>query len=455
MTVYASWLREDDDGKSVDLSRLPELIDREARPDVPKCAVGVKIFTRQCGHRQAVPVRCGKPTCPECERVRSVEAVFRWQPVIDAMVHPKMTVLAVKSDPVLEVAGRRLAECYARFLDLRIGGRKRGYFKAKTAEFIAAHAEEFDRHHAEDVHRKDTAGWLESCGKFWDRDLDCVWGRKQGKAAQHLEALEVEVRSYAGVDGTLKTYVRLQKRCETARRHVEALADGMKVRDLFTGVRSLDITWNAFTGWHPHFHLAHDSIFIPFPALLALWMEACTVDGKSVAAFVDPDEELKPGECIGRTAHISALRKPQEVLKYVTKHVDGGPHALPDEKKGELEAYLHGKKRIWPLGNARPRELEKAPCPSCKHSDCKCDHGEVLGRHLGDGIWSSCEGRYARVYRLRGLGLTWDEVTPNLDGHWVTTFIQHSGDCLTDGERVLALLAAAGPPGAQNGALVG
>lgn len=395
MSKYASWLADEDGTYSVDLSSLPKLINYEAkrklRSVVPSCAAGVKIFTRQCGHRQAVPIRCGKPTCPDCEPIRSAEAVYRWQPTIDAMAHPKMVVLAVQSDKVLEVAGRRLADCFARFMDLRIGGRKRGYYQSKTVEFITAHAAEFDNHHAEDPLRKNAAGWLESCEQFWTSDLSSLGKRK-------------------------------------AHRH----PGGLKVRDLLKGIRSLEITWSPFTGWHPHFHMAADGIFIPFPALLMLWMEACTVDGKSLAVFGDPDDELAQGECIGRTAHISALRKPQEVLKYVTKHFDGGPHGLPNDRKHELEAYLHGKKRVWPIGDVKPRPLEKPICPSCKDPACKCDHGEILSQQADDGIWSTVDGKYARIYRLPGLGLTWDEVTPSLDGKWLTAFSSHNGNCLTE-----------------------
>jgi hypothetical protein len=313
-----------------------------------------------------------------------------------------MIVLAVVSNVVLAVAAKNLAKCFTRFMDLRIGGRQRPYFKQKTIDFVEAHKAEFDANHEKDPASKDAAAWLVSCARFWDNDLAML--ARVLKAKRRRRALDPST--------------------------------GMKVRDLFYGLRSLDITWNPMTGgWHPHLHLLVDSVYIPFPALLMLWVEACTINDCSMAAFGDPDDVLEPGQSIGQTAHVSALRKPQEVLKYVTKNFDGSANALPHAQKDELVAFLYRKKRVWPVGKANPRKLGTTS-PKCKDPNCKCgSRVSFTQKTLDADVWGTADGRHARFYRVKGLGLTWDEVTMSLAGGWISTaFSSHDGGSATEGE---------------------
>jgi hypothetical protein len=464
--IYKSWLSEDGDldryALAADILRLGEdrlLDDRkklvgdwraavdtseshvndrsDSKAGLPECAKGLKVFTRECGHKQAVVIRCGKPTCPDCERLRAAEAVARWGPIIEKMKHPKMLVLAVQSSQSLELAGALLEWAFARFMDLRIGGRNRAGYKLETQAFITEHAAEFDKHHAADNSRRSADQWRESCDRFWDDDIDNLWSQQRAKAEKQLAACNAELKldGRGSLAGQFMRFDVLRAKRDRAEARVRSFDDGIKVRDLLFGIRPLEVTWNAFSGWHPHYHLAIDSIYLPFPAVLVLWMRACTISGgASVAALADPDEDLQPGECFGRTAHISALRSPKEVLKYVTKHVDHRGElitaSLPAEKKQELEEYLKGKKRVWPIGNAKPKELPKAACPGCGDNTCKCDRGETVKDYCAADIWKTAGGDYLRVLRVKGKGLVWERLAVS-DGGEAAPFSSHMGDCLT------------------------
>ena len=191
--------------------------------------------------------------------------------------------------------------------------------------------------------------------------------------------------------------------------------------------------WHTARAWHPHFHCAVDGILRPFPALLVLQIQACTIGEACVAALADPDEELAEGEVPGRTAHISALRNPAEVIKHVTKHQDyagdeEGHFALSADRRQELEEALHGKQRIKPLGGAEFKELPQAVCSGCQTPGCKCQGGEVISEYCAGDIWKSPEGDFIRVWREKGNGLMW-ECLPNADAPLQDT----TGNSLTEG----------------------
>lgn len=378
---------------------VPSVSDGPAR--LGSCTTGLMLLSRKCGHNQVVPIGCGLPTCPECERRRSQKVIARWSPTFAKMKHPKMLVLAMKSSAVL-IRGREiLAKCYDRFQNLRLGRVARRRLKQATLDLIEELRPQLDANHNADQKRFSADKFIRSCNRFWDVDVPQL---ERAKIARVLAAEESPTKNKLA----------------------------MKVRDLFYGVRGLEVTENIFSGWHPHYHIAFDGPFIPWPAVMALWQRACTVNGECLAALADPDEKLEPGQVLGRTAHISALRDIREVLKYVTKHQDykhpGAEHeALPGEKRTELIEGLHGVKRIRPLGGARPAAEEPAPCPGCDDTECKCHKGETLRTYLGGDIWRSSDGeRLYQIERRPDVGLVWRglaaEPPPLLDtlGDWRT-----------------------------------
>jgi hypothetical protein len=123
-----------------------------------------------------------------------------------------------------------------------------------------------------------------------------------------------------------------------------------RVRDVIgPGFSSREVTWSNEHGWHLHRHLTVDSWFIPWHLLVIVWEHAGggpVVDIRSLG--VD---------------HKSI----REALKYVTKF-----WTIPDDKVDEVRAALKGLKKIWPLGGAKPAEIDHL-CPECKCPDCQVE----------------------------------------------------------------------------------
>lgn len=109
--------------------------------------------------------------------------------------------------------------------------------------------------------------------------------------------------------------------------------------------------------WHVHKHLVLDSAFIPQPYLVILWMWVTEEEGK----VVDIRKVDKSPKGIA------------EILKYLTK-----PWEIPEDKQDEFRKAVKGLKRVWPLGDAQPAEVNN-PCPLCGGSAC---HGHLVG--IGD-----------------------------------------------------------------------
>jgi hypothetical protein len=432
-------LRNIQDGKS------------DSKAGLPSCTQGVKLFSRECGHNQAVVMRCGRPVCPECEKIRAAESMAKWKPIMDAMRWPKMLVLAVKSDKNLIVAMALLFLCFARFLDLRIGARARARQRSAALDFVREHAAEFDKHHAEDPGRKSAAEWEKSVIQFFDRDLlnfEKGFKDRLKKAESVVLVLEGQVRKGDGrQDGEyvaiVNDYVKASKRLVAIQKDFERIQrDGLKIRDLLYGFRSLEVT-HGEAGWHPHFHCCVDSMFLPFPAVVTWWMEASTIRGECFAAIGDPDEEKAEGDVVGRTAHISAIRDIKEVIKYVTKHQNyahDGTSELKGDELRELEAVLFRRKRVWPIGDCKPAELPKAPCPGCGTVGCKCQDRGTLTSYCAGDIWRG-PGEYTRIRRDEKRGLMWEAMPVSAEA----SFSSHLGGSLTEAGQQMPLMAGAGP----------
>jgi hypothetical protein len=100
----------------------------------------------------------------------------------------------------------------------------------------------------------------------------------------------------------------------------------------------------------------------------------------------------------------------REAVKYVTK-----PWDIPTDKAGELRQVLFGRKRVWPLGGARP-VVHEAKCPGCGEPTSQC-HALDVG--FADTVWSN--GRDWAMIRLRQSG----EVLTikRIDGRWQEALI--------------------------------
>ena len=111
------------------------------------------------------------------------------------------------------------------------------------------------------------------------------------------------------------------------------------------------------------------------------------------------------------------------------------------KKLRELEAVLYRRKRVWPVGDCRPDDLPKAPCPGCGQADCKCTDRGTLTSYLAGDIWRGIGGAYVRITRHEKRGLMWEELRADADA----SFSSHIGGSLTEAGQQMPLAACAGP----------
>src|SRR5689334_18001514 len=153
-------------------AKAAALANRPALPDeLPKCALGIKIITRSCGHNQAIVLRCGLPVCTECERIRAEEERERWAQVIERMHSPTHWVFALRSDVSLAKAGGLLDKCFNRFLELRLGRASRKKYLVASLALLAEWRERFDRKHNENQSFPSSARIEKSIRRFWLSDV--------------------------------------------------------------------------------------------------------------------------------------------------------------------------------------------------------------------------------------------------------------------------------------------
>lgn len=114
------------------------------------------------------------------------------------------------------------------------------------------------------------------------------------------------------------------------------------------GFAVLEITYSKGL-WHPHRHITADSKFIPWPLLCAAWLQV--TDNNGFIVHIQPVEKTPKAQ--------------NELVKYLAKTWD-----VPEEKRKEFRAVVHGVKRIWPLGKAHPVDVRE-PCPYCNNPECK------------------------------------------------------------------------------------
>ncbi len=176
------------------------------------------------------------------------------------------------------------------------------------------------------------------------------------------------------------------------------------------GFATFEVTYHDDTGYHPHRHLTVDSWYIPWPLLAALWRAA--TDGA--------------GEIVDIRA-VSRDRKGMlEAVKYVTKAWE-----IPKDKAGELRQVVFGKKRVWPLGGAKPAKVDKT-CPGCGRPTCQC---HVMDVGFADTV---------TLHKDRAVIQTWFSKQPieiaRKDGRWQVvdslSWIGMSFACQTGQARV-------------------
>jgi hypothetical protein len=175
-------------------------------------------------------------------------------------------------------------------------------------------------------------------------------------------------------------------------KYTERNGQAPRVRDILgKGFSVREATYSRKSGWHVHRHITVDAGSIPWAALVVIWRIATKGD-----SWIVDIRYLKPGE--------KAMR---EAVKYLTK-----PWEIPDDKADELRRVVRGKKRIWPLGGARPVS-DIGVCPGCGKKECK-----VVSVGMADTVWSGeVQGRQLVLIRARATGAV--ELLELRDGQWV------------------------------------
>lgn len=438
------------------------LLDRVELPAVaPKreyCVVGVVTLLSGCGHKPAALIGCGRIDCSVCEANRARAERAAWGPVVRGMEKAKMLVLARKSEGDLERANANLKKAFEKFMDKRLGVRARETLLRQVGRFVWEHRAEFNRNHADGSGRRSAREWLTSCKKFLREGLPKFERKDRKRRLRDAYRKEREAKELRDLGALQRAIVG--KRTSNVYT--------VKVRDLFFGFRSWEVTRNNERGlWHPHYHVTFDTrrkLFIPWPVLVVLWMQAN--GGEEHITFGDPDDATDcDKDSLGRTAHVSRLRNVDEAIKYVCKPnviKTGGP-AVVDE----LMKVVDRKKRIWPLGGAKPVTPEKLPCRFCGKPDCKWHKaaGKFDGKVSDDPdgrsqVWRNAVGELLRIFFVpsdpetgRRAGWEWVLLPPLLDS---TGGLPDGvgANCLTRGGGNL-VRAGPAPPSVRQGVMDG
>ena len=286
------------------------------------------VVARACGASQFVGTDCGDPLCPVCEPYRAAKRRKGWIPVAERMREPMWSIVSLPND---SDPGRGIAELMAarrKFTNFRLGKRNR----VKLVQFC--HSYNLNHFGEGEVEKRDR-----SVKRFITR----------------VEALEAKTRAKAEID---------KKAClEAGKPWKVKTVKTVRMYDLASeGFGTLEITYNQDRDdFHPHLNLVTDASYIPWVVLLAVWFWA---SDKRAEVF-----------WVHRLSNVPEDMK--EIVKYVTKAWE-----IPAGRQDDLRKALRGKRRIWPIGSAKPEKV-KEPCPCCGKSDCACRFagmGEILKR---------------------------------------------------------------------------
>jgi hypothetical protein len=289
------------------------------------------LLRQSCGPARAVPVDCGDPLCEYCEKRRAREIMARWSPVVEAMRYPVMLTPTIKNGGDLRDRIKFYQESFRRLLDLRLGARNRPKFLREARWFIRGH-----------IDKLLAAGEITKAEAEY-RVLD--WEKSLVKFDKRLAGMVTE-----------KTIKRKNKKGEIKEVKVRVLP---RLRDVIGyGVAMFEITINELKTWHPHRHIILDTFFLPWPYLVVLWKVATRGEGEVI--------DIRP---VGKSQ-----KDMREIFKYLTKSWE-----IPEDKKDELRDAVRGLKRVWPLGGAKPVEVEE-PCPFCGELTCR-PHLVAMGEH--------------------------------------------------------------------------
>ncbi len=273
---------------------------------------GMLVFPA-CGGSYYVSSLCSDPLCQACEKRKASKRRKQWEPVVRAMKRPRFITLTTPNETDLVAGWGVLNSAFRRFLGTRLGPRNLAKLEPEALAGVEA-----------------------ACRAEFD---------KGGIAS-------VEMQSKIN-----KKSLEVKRFCANLLRRGKRFG-WLRVRDVIgPGFISREVT-RGDGDWNPHGHMVVDGQYIPHAALVVLWSWATGVKSPSVDVRAL------------RTRSKDGVQKFMlEAVKYLTKMWD-----IPEEDHEEFRAAMRGKKRVWPLGGAKPVKPEKE-CPCCGYADCKASPG--------------------------------------------------------------------------------
>jgi hypothetical protein len=330
------------------------------------------------GGRIVVPVLCSNPLCLSCGKLKAWQERRRWQPVIMAMNKPRLISLTIPDGENLFERLEFFQKSFRRLLSLRLGLRNLRALEKDARDFAKAHyAGEVKAWEEIEERLKGVDRLLQSERPLWAAvdhafiQLVDQLGKKRvlrpirvteiKKAVWQTGLTSAMMKEIKGIIDSNKITVldaehRLQEKTESVSRFVEKIIQEfgetgqwpMLRHKIGSGLARLEVTYGdelsrGTEDWHVHRHLCVDGDFIPWTFLCAAWLKV--TDGQ--ASVVDIRRLRKTPEAIS------------EVIKYLTK-----PWEIPADLEIDFRVAMFGKKKIWPLGHAKPQDKGNQ-CPYC------------------------------------------------------------------------------------------
>lgn len=197
----------------------------------PQCPTGYIALKRECGHQQAVAIKCKSPLCPTCERERAAKVAKRWRPTLEGLPELKLMTLTLRSGHDLAPHLAELDTGFRALLDFRIGKDNRAMIEGKVSAKVAE---------------------LQARGSI-STEQGNQW---KASAAKWLGMIEKRETKHG---------------------------KSFKLRKLLKGLSSLEITYNESAAtWHAHRHIIVSMPYMPQIVLSELWSIATEGRGQIV-----------------------------------------------------------------------------------------------------------------------------------------------------------------------------
>jgi len=195
-----------------------------------------------------------------------------------------------------------------------------------------------------------------------------------------------------------KSIKRLESYMARAAEHYDR---PVRFRDLIDkGVRVSETTYSSEHGYHFHYHAIADMPFFPWELLVVMWKHATKGEGQIVDIRQIDDNSLT------------------EIFKYSVKG-----SSIPFDQQEYVREILHGKKRVWAIGNISFVERPKT-CPDCGKLLTECKHIDL---EFGYTRWKTNDEQAAEIgemFEVKFHKSEYIDVIQKVDGYWQSVYIK-------------------------------